>query len=248
VASLDALDRLADRLRTAGSVTAMTGAGMSAESGVPTFRGADGLWRTYSASDLATPEAFARDPALVWEWYRWRQGIIGKAQPNAGHFALARLQARLPAFTLVTQNVDGLHTRAGSAQVVELHGNIWRVRCSAECGLVEDGAGDAPATDPRRVPVCRCGAALRPAVVWFGERLDETGVNLAARAARACEVFLAVGTSGLVYPAAGLPLMAGQAGALVVEINVDDTPLTPHAGLAIRGRAAEVLPALEARL
>jgi len=247
-----ALDWLAERLRAARAVVAMTGAGISAESGVPTFRGADGLWRTYSAADLATPEAFARDPGLVWQWYRWRQGIIGRAQPNAGHRALARIQSRLSGFRLITQNVDGLHQRAGSSDVIELHGSIWRARCLRGCGFVADGTGLASEPESRGeedpVPVCRCGALLRPDVVWFGEALDEDRIDLAVQSARSCEVFLAVGTSSLVYPAAGLPLIAGRAGAVVVEINVDDTPLTPHAGLVLRGRAAEVLPALESRL
>ena len=248
----DTLDRLAHRLRAARAVAAMTGAGISAESGVPTFRGADGLWRTYSAADLATPEAFARDPGLVWQWYRWRRDIIGRAQPNAGHLALARFQARLPAFTLITQNVDGLHQRAGSTNVVELHGNLWRTRCARGCGVVQDSAGDAPGGDggegSAAPPACPCGALLRPDVVWFGEPLDEARIDLAVRAAGACDVFLVVGTSALVYPAAGLPLVAGRAGALVVEVNLDDTPLTPHAGIALRGKAADVLPALESRL
>jgi NAD-dependent deacetylase len=247
-----ALDWLAERLRTARAVAAMTGAGISAESGVPTFRGADGLWRTYSATDLATPEAFARDPGLVWQWYRWRQGIIGRAQPNAGHRALAGFQSRLPGFTLITQNVDGLHQRAGSAGVIELHGNIWRARCGRGCGYVSDRTGLEPEPgspdEEARVPVCPCGALLRPDVVWFGEALDEDRIELAVQSARSCDVFLAVGTSSLVYPAAGLPLVAGRAGAVVVEVNLDDTPLTPHAGLVLRGRAAEVLPALESRL
>ena len=247
-----ALGQLAGRLRSARAVAAMTGAGISAESGVPTFRGPDGLWRNYSAMDLATPQAFARDPRLVWQWYRWRQGIIGKAEPNPGHLALARLQSRISGFTLTTQNVDGLHQRAGSAHVIELHGNIWRARCAGGCGFVRDVAGeprgDEPLGEPDAVPVCRCGALLRPDVVWFGESLDAARIELAVRAARDCDVFLAVGTSALVHPAAGLPLLAGRAGALVVEINVDETPLTPHAGLVLRGSAAEVLPALESRL
>jgi len=246
------LDQLAQRLRSAHAVTVMTGAGISAESGVPTFRGTDGLWRDYSATDLATPEAFARDPRLVWQWYRWRRGIIGRAEPNPGHLALARLQSRIPAFTLITQNVDGLHQRAGSTRAIELHGNIWRARCARGCGVVRDSAGetlgDAPAGDQAPVPVCPCGALLRPDVVWFGEALDQSRIDLAVRAAEDCQVFLAIGTSALVYPAAGLPLVAANAGALVVEINVDDTPLTPHAGLVLRAKAAEVLPALESRL
>jgi len=247
-----ALDWLAERLRSAGAVTAMTGAGISAESGVPTFRGHDGLWRNYSAADLATPEAFARDPRLVWDWYRWRQGIIGRAQPNPGHLALARLQGRLAGFTLVTQNVDGLHQRAGSRDLIELHGNIWRARCARGCGFTAHEApldSDAGGSGHSgQLPACPCGALLRPDIVWFGEALDEDLVDRAARSARQCAVFLAVGTSALVYPAAGLPLMARRAGAVVVEINVDDTPLTPHAGLVLRGSAADVLPALESRL
>jgi NAD-dependent deacetylase len=247
-----ALDWLADRLRAARAVAAMTGAGISAESGVPTFRGADGLWRTYSATDLATPEAFARDPGLVWQWYRWRRGIIGRAQPNAGHRALARVQSRFPGFRLITQNVDGLHQRAGSSGVIELHGNIWRARCGRGCGYVTESTGlegePGSSGEEDRVPVCPCGALLRPDVVWFGEALDENGVELAVQSARNCEVFLVVGTSSLVYPASSLPLIAGRAGAVVVEVNVGDTPLTPHAGLVLRGRAAEVLPALESRL
>jgi NAD-dependent deacetylase len=230
----------------------MTGAGMSAESGVPTFRGADGLWHRFSAADLATPEAFARDPRLVWQWYRWRQGIIAGAEPNPGHLALARLQSRIPGFRLITQNVDGLHQRAGSTGVIELHGNIWRARCARGCGVTTDAAGRATADEPdggqAPLPVCPCGALMRPDIVWFGEALDEGRVDLAIRAAQGCDVFLAVGTSALVYPTAGLPLLASRAGALVVEINVDDTPLTPQAGLVLRGKAAEVLPALESRL
>jgi NAD-dependent deacetylase len=252
VTDAEALDHLAGRLRSARAIAVMTGAGISAESGIPTFRGADGLWHSYSATDLATPEAFARDPGLVWQWYRWRQGIIGRAQPNPGHLALARLQARMPGFTLITQNVDGLHQRAGSSNVIELHGNIWRARCSRWCGLVTDEACQAPGDEPagarNAVPACQCGAALRPDIVWFGESLDQGRIDAALRAAGNCDVFLAVGTSALVYPAAGLPLVAGRAGAWVAEINVDDTPLTPHVALALRGKAAELLPALESRL
>lgn len=247
-----AIDWIAERLRSARAVTVLTGAGISAESGVPTFRGKDGLWRNYSATDLATPEAFERDPRLVWEWYRWRQGIVGRAQPNPGHLALARFQSRLPGFRLITQNVDGLHQRAGSRDVVELHGNIWRARCARGCGFVAAESRPAPEADAPaesgRLPVCPCGALLRPDIVWFGEALDTGQLDLAVRLASACAVFLAIGTSALVYPAAALPLVAGRAGALVVEVNVDDTALTPHAGLVLRGNAAEVLPALESRL
>ena len=214
------LDELSARLRTARAVGVLTGAGMSAESGVPTFRGAGGLWRNFSATDLATPEAFARDPLLVWQWYRWRQGIIARAAPNAGHRALARLQARLSALTLITQNVDGLHQRAGSTAVIELHGNVWRARCAQGCGAVRQpsGTGALPESgaDDTALPVCQCGALLRPDIVWFGEALDERHIDAALEAARTAEVFIVVGTSAIVYPAAGLPLAAARAGALVV--------------------------------
>jgi NAD-dependent deacetylase len=244
------LARVAACLHTARSIVVTTGAGMSAESGVPTFRGSGGLWRNYSASDLATPDAFARDPRLVWAWYRWRRDGIRAAQPNQGHLVLARFERRLPRFQLMTQNVDGLHQRAGSRTLIELHGNIWRSRCASGCGRVaavpgEGGqapAGDAPGAE---LPTCVCGGLLRPDVVWFGEALDPGNIERAMDAARACDVLLVVGTSAVVYPAAALPRAARLAGALVVEINVEDTPLTAEADIVLRGPAAEVLPALE---
>lgn len=246
------LDSLAGRLRTARAIGVLTGAGMSAESGVPTFRGADGLWRNFSAADLATPGAFARDPQLVWDWYRWRQGIIARAEPNAGHHVLARLQARLSGFTLVTQNVDGLHQRAGSTAVVELHGNIWRARCTGGCGAVQQTVpADVLGRDEAiagRLPVCGCGALLRPDIVWFGEPLDPGNIEAAMHAARTADVFIAVGTSAVVHPAAGLPVLAARSGATVVEVNPDATPLSPLAAIALRGPAAVVLPELESRL
>lgn len=244
------LDGVAARLRTARAVSVLTGAGISAESGVPTFRGKDGLWRNYSATDLATPEAFARAPQLVWEWYRWRRRLIGQASPNAGHLALSRFERSLTHVELVTQNVDGLHQRAGSRNIVELHGNIWRARCAEGCGAVIDEAGVVPPADAGRVavPLCACGARLRPDVVWFGESLDPALVDRAARAARGADVFLVIGTSALVYPAAGLPSVASREGALVVEINIEDTPLTSLADVTLRGPAAVILPAIEARL
>jgi len=202
------------------------------------------LWAQHKAEDLATPDAFLRDPKLVWDWYAMRRARADTVEPNPGHLALAEMARRIPHFTLITQNVDGLHAKAGSPQVIELHGNIRRVKCF-DCGkLAEDWREDG-----RTVPKCAsCGGLLRPDVVWFGEPLDEARIDLAVRAAGACDVFLVVGTSALVYPAAGLPLVAGRAGALVVEVNLDDTPLTPHAGIALRGKAADVLPALESRL
>lgn len=237
-------------------VVVLTGAGISAESGVPTFRGTGGLWRQFRAEDLATPEAFARDPELVWEWYDWRRGIIDGCRPNAAHQALVEIENWLtgagepagPApghggaapFALITQNVDGLHERAGSRNVLRLHGSIWELRCT------RDGESHVDRQVPLagRPPRCtRCGALLRPGVVWFGERLDPAILDAAATAARQARTMLIIGTSGLVYPAAGLPLLARDAGARLVEVNPEPTPLTPLADESLRGPAAVELPA-----
>ena len=240
---MDIADRLAAakrRVRAARRIVVLTGAGVSAESGVPTFRGAGGLWRQYRPEDLATPEAFDRDPRLVWEWYAWRREIIAPLLPNAAHLALAALDSRTPEFLLATQNVDGLHTAAGSRRLVELHGTIWRLRCTS-CAY----AGDDRSVPMRQVPPhCACGAVLRPDVVWFGEALSEAAVAQAFEAARQAEVVLVVGTSSLVYPAAALPQMARAAGAFVVEVNPEATPLTPLADVSLRGPAASLVPAL----
>ncbi|QYJ14582.1 NAD-dependent protein deacylase Sir2 [Rubrobacter xylanophilus DSM 9941] len=231
---------LADALRGARAVAALTGSGVSAESGVPTFRDArSGLWERFDPEELATPEAFLRDPKLVWEWYSWRRGLVLRAEPNPAHRALAELERRVLCFTLITQNVDGLHRRAGSGNVIELHGNILRTVCSAERIPREPGGGSPP-----RCP--HCGAPLRPDVVWFGEALPPGALEEASKAARGCEVFLCVGTSGVVYPAAGLPREAAEAGALLVEINPERTPVTSLADFVLRGRAGEALPALVA--
>jgi NAD-dependent deacetylase len=227
-------------LRGAERVVALTGSGVSAESGVPTFREAQtGSWGKFDPQELATPEAFARDPRLVWEWYERRRKLVQSAEPNAGHLALAELERRLPAFDLVTQNVDGLHQRAGSRRVTELHGDILRSKCSLEGTMVDDYApGEAP-------PFCpSCGAPLRPDVVWFGEALPTVAFEAASEAARACDLFLSVGTSSLVYPAAGLPFEALVNGAVLVEVNPDETPLSAHADYVLRGPAGEKLPRL----
>jgi NAD-dependent deacetylase len=228
------------RLRRARRLLVLTGAGVSAESGVPTFRGPGGLWRSHRPEDLATPEAFARDPALVWEWYGWRRELIAPLRPNAAHRALARLEARTPEFLLATQNVDGLHTAAGSTRLVELHGSVWRLRCTA-CGRAEE---DRRVPLPSLPPRCACGALLRPDVVWFGEVLPEAAVALAFEAARQADVVLVVGTSALVYPAAALPQVARAAGAFVIEVNPEPTPLTPIADVSLRGAAASLVPAM----
>jgi NAD-dependent deacetylase len=219
-------------------VAVLTGAGVSAESGVPTFRGKDGLWKNHRAEDLATPEAFARDPALVWEWYDWRRQVCAAAEPNAAHAAIAELDGRLSRFLLVTQNVDGLHARAGAKRIVELHGNIFRARCM-QCGAVRS---DLRVPLDGIPPGCVCGGILRPDVVWFGERLPEAALREAFEVSRSCEVMLVVGTSAVVQPAASMPLLAKQAGRAVIEINPAETPITPFVDMHLEGKAAEILP------
>ncbi len=239
-AGMQGLEQAATRLRRARRILALTGAGVSAESGVPTFRGAEGLWRQHRPEELATPEAFERDPKLVWEWYAWRRNTIAPLSPNAAHLALASLDDRSAEFLLATQNVDGLHGRAGSRRLVELHGNIWRVRCTG-CGLV---AEDRRVPLPELPPRCGCGALQRPDIVWFGEALPEESVRLAFAAAETAEAVLVVGTSSIVYPAAALPQIARGAGAFVIEVNPEQTPLTASADVSLRGNAADVVPAL----
>jgi NAD-dependent deacetylase len=228
-------------LRGAEHVVALTGSGISAESGVPTFREAQtGLWKRFLPRDLATPEAFAKDPRLVWEWYEWRRKLVAEAEPNPGHKALAELERRISDFTLITQNVDDLHARAHSQNTIELHGNILRSKCSLEGEVVEPEEQDDPV--PPRCP--RCGAPLRPDVVWFGEMLLPGALEAASEAARRCDLFFSIGTSSLVYPAATLPHEALENSATLVEINPSETPLTRHATFVLQGRAGEVLPSL----
>lgn len=218
---------------------ALTGAGISAESGVPTFRGEEGLWRTYRPQDLATPQAFQRDPKLVWEWYDWRRQRIAPCEPNAGHRTLAEMEAALSDFTLVTQNVDGLHQSAGSQRVLELHGNIWRLRCTDCDWIAEDHRVPLPQIPPR-CPAC--DGLLRPDVVWFGESLPQDVLTAAWEAAARCRWMLVVGTSAVVYPAAALPEIACRNGAYLIEGNVSPTPLTPLADAVLHGPAGETLP------
>ena len=214
------------------SVVVMSGAGISADSGIPTFRGAGGLWREFRAEDLATPEAFRRDPMLVWEWYEWRRGLIREAKPNAAHEALARLDDTV----IVTQNVDGLHARAGAGDVVELHGNIFRVRCVRE-GTEQMHEAAFDALPPR----CECGALLRPGVVWFGESLPEEAVARAVGAIQSADLLLVIGTSGVVYPAAGF--VALHRG-LSIEINPETSGVSSACTFAVPARAAEATPAI----
>ncbi len=230
--------RARERLSSARSVVVLTGAGVSAESGVPTFRGPEGLWRNFRPEELATPQAFWRDPKLVWEWYDWRRSIIAPLKPNPGHYAISELEKRVPEFLLVTQNVDGLHRLAGSAKLVELHGNIWFARCVEEGTVTENRV---LATIP---PKCGCGALLRPHVVWFGESLDEDDFKTAVEAARNCDVMIVAGTSSVVQPAASLAGLAKDSGAFVVEVNTDETPITGFVDVCIRCASGEMLPML----
>jgi NAD-dependent deacetylase len=222
------------------SMVVLTGAGISAESGVPTFRDEDGLWRNYRAEDLATPHAFRRNPTLVWEWYDWRRGLIGDCQPNSAHHTLVEMEGCIEDFVLITQNVDGLHRLAGSRQVVELHGNIWGLRCTERCRPSwEDRTVPLPVIPPRCPD---CGALARPDVVWFGEPLPSAAIEAAYVAAERCRLMLVIGTSAMVQPAASLPLIALRGGAYVVEINPQTTPISAAADETIREPAAVALP------
>jgi NAD-dependent deacetylase len=229
--------KLIELLRANVRTVALTGAGVSAESGVPTFRGNDGLWSKFDPSELASMNAFMRNPKLVWEWYLYRRDVIGKAEPNMGHETLAKMEQHLSAFTLVTQNVDNLHRRAGSQNVIELHGNIQRNKCR-QCGSPMDQVE----IDPDNIPHCSCGGQIRPDVVWFGELLPEEALTSAIKMAEESALFLSIGTSALVYPAADLPLIAKNNGAYLVEINPEPTGLTPYADEVFRGKSGEILP------
>lgn len=237
----EVLGRAAALLGRARSICVLTGAGISSESGIPTFRDAqEGFWAQVDPLDLATPEGFERDPELVWRWYEWRRELVRGAQPNPGHHALARLASRVPSLTLVTQNVDGLHQRAGSSGVIEYHGNILRDRCTLEqvvAGRAQDSGGGLPRCES-------CGGLLRPDVVWFGEIIPRDALLRSDAAVQACDLFLSIGTSSLVYPAAGLAETALGRGIPVIEVNPNPTDLSPRADIVLRGPSGEILPAL----
>ena len=244
-----------ERLRAARGIFALTGAGVSAESGIPTFRApGTGLWSRYDLREVATPEAWQNNPSLVWSWYSLRRKAARRAPPNPAHLALAQLERRAQDYTLATQNVDGLHQRAGSSNVAELHGSLFRFRCAREGNVVtwEDPEDDNPETLERlergeltEPPPCPdCGASLRPDIVWFGESLPRPPFEVAANAAQGCDVCLVIGTSALVQPAASLPLLALRKGAYLIEINPEATELTPYTGWSARERAGMALPAL----
>jgi NAD-dependent deacetylase len=242
------LDRVARALTPDARITVMTGAGVSAASGVPTFRGADGLWQHLRVEELATPDAFARDPRLVWTWYDWRRQRIAACAPNAAHRVIAGWSLRFPRFTLITQNVDGLHERAGTRRVLRLHGSIWDVGCWRACGGAPRRWRDETAPFAVLPPPCpHCGGPLRPGVVWFGEALDADVVE-ASLDATACDVFFTIGTSAVVYPAAGLVEHARRHGALTVEVNPDTTPASAGVDVVVAAPAEVALPALDDRL
>lgn len=242
------IHEVARRLGSACRVTVLTGAGISAASGVPTFRGNEGLWKSYSPQQLATPEAFQKDPRLVWEWYNWRRDLISRCQPNPAHHVLARWSQRYPEFALITQNVDGLHERAGTEHVIRFHGSIWEVRCWNSCDASPKSWVDTTVPFAQVPPPCPyCGGIIRPGVVWFGEGIDGGVLEESARALQ-CEIFLTVGTSAQVYPAAGLAGQAHSNGAFTVEINVETTPASHYVDLSIQGPAEIVLQEIESMI
>jgi NAD-dependent deacetylase len=241
-------DTLLARLAGARAVLVLTGAGMSAESGIPTFRDAQsGIWSQFRPEELATPEAFARDPGRVWQWYEERRQAVRRAQPHAGHHALVQLEALVPELTVVTQNVDGLHQLAGSGRVWELHGNIMRSKCHLTLRPIgSEWLADSPHSPPHSPYVA--GGLARPDVVWFGEMLPTAAVEAAVAAATRCDFCFSIGTTSLVQPAASLPLVALEHGAALVEINPVETPLSLHADQSIRGKASEALVTLVSEL
>ncbi|RJP36316.1 MAG: NAD-dependent deacylase [Phycisphaerales bacterium] len=248
---------VARRIAEAKAVWVMTGAGVSAESGVPTFRGKDGFWGEHRFEDLATPQAFQRDPETVWRFYLWRRRLMLDRKPNPAHYAIAEVERLKPRFNLITQNVDGLHRRAGSRNVAELHGALFTDRCT-ECGLesrFDERGLDAEGDEPRKLPDCesiphcsRCSAMMRPGVVWFGEPLPMAALSATERAVESADCCLVVGTSGVVYPAAGYVHQSTARGAYAVEINVEETALSAVVDTVLTGKAGEILPAIAAAL
>ncbi len=239
------IKEIAKAIREAERIVVFTGAGISAESGVPTFRGKEGLWKRYRPEELATPQAFARDPKLVWEWYNWRRELIAPLQPNPGHRFVAALETLGAQVTVVTQNIDGLHKKAGSTVIEEVHGNIWQVRCTKEGTITENTHVPLPEIPPH----CpECGALLRPNVVWFGEALPQDVWMRALDAASKADLMLVIGTSAMVYPAAGLPENTLAAGGRVAEINPDPTPLSGAVTWSLRMKAGEAGRALAEEL
>ena len=228
-------------IESSESIVVLTGAGISAESGVPTFRGKDGLWRNFRSEELATPEAFWNNPKLVWEWYDWRRNAVKDARPNPGHFALAELENQKKKFTLITQNIDGLHQMAGSRNIIEMHGNLWQIRCT-KCGDIKLNHRVPLEEIPPRCSIC--GEIGRPNVIWFGEIIPMEVIDKSLKAIEECDVMLIIGTSGVVEPAASMGLVAKQTGKSVIEINLEKTANSVLFDLAILGKSGEILPLL----
>lgn len=225
-------------LCNAKTVIVFTGAGISAESGIPTFRGKDGMWEKYRAEELATPSAFERVPKKVWEWYDWRRKLINRGGPNPAHQVIAEMEDYFPKLSVITQNVDGLHRKAGNRNMIELHGNIWRAKCLGGCGAFDFFVVPLKEIPPK----CRCGSLIRPDVVWFGEAMPMHEVIKAFSLAEECEVMLVVGTSALVQPAANLPFAAKANHASIIEVNLEPTPVSAIADVSLFGKAGEILP------
>lgn len=232
---LEKIRILKEKIKKCKSLVVFTGAGISKESGIPTFRDADGLWKNFKIEELATPEAFERDPVKVWEWYLWRKEKIGSCKPNLCHLLLAKWEEKIENFWIVTQNIDGLHRKAGNKKILELHGNIWFTRC-LKCEEVKEDLSYSYHSMP---PKCKCGGILRPHIVWFGEALDQFILNKAIEVSENSEVFISIGTSTVVYPAASLPFIALRNGSYVVEVNPDITPLSESADISLRMKAVE---------
>lgn len=240
--SINITSDIVERIRSARAAVVFTGAGISAESGVPTFRGGgDTLtWRGLNPADLSSPRLLRSDPRKFWDWFLFRREFLSSVEPNSGHVAIAQWETRFESFLLVTQNVDGLHAKAGSRSMVELHGNIWRNRCQS-CDETISMLSVDPATE---LPYCQCGGIVRPDVVLFGEALPAKAWRAAREAALTCDLFVSIGTSAVVYPAAELPMIARRSGAVLVEVNPEETELTAISDISLRGKAGEILPGL----
>jgi NAD-dependent deacetylase len=230
-------EELLSRIRAARKVSVLTGAGVSADSGIATFRGAGGIWEKYDFQKLATPMGFKEDPHLVWEWYQLRQMEMAKAKPNAAHETIVEMEKHFEVFSVITQNIDGFHKRAGNRNIIELHGNIWRMRCPRDGTVIDI---DAPVKEIP--PLCHCGSILRPDVVWFGEQLSSEVLEAASKAAAESEVLFVVGTSAVVFPAAALPALTKNSGGIVVEVNLERTDISNYADASFFGRAGELMP------
>lgn len=228
---------IVDSIARAKKISVLTGAGVSAESGIPTFRGAGGMWEKYDIWKLATVRGFEENPQLVWEWYQHRQAEVIRAKPNAAHETIAEMERYFDVFTVVTQNIDGMHARAGSRNIVELHGNIWRMRCVRDSTVM-----DLTAPVKEIPPLCQCGSLMRPDVVWFGEQLPEEAIERASKAAVESDVMFVIGTSAQVYPAAALPVLTHHSGGKVIEVNLEPTSVTDFADASFFAPAGSVMP------